>query len=330
MNRQLFEYHPTIGYRFIPGLQTREEHEGGGFLLRTNGSGFRCRHEFAARRTPGRFRILLFGDSYTAGMGVSDSRRYGDLLEELLPGVEVYNFGLPGSGTDQQYLIHREFAAEIEHDLVVIAAMVENIRRVASRFRPYSTLEGEQLILAKPYFELGPDGSLRLEHVPVPKEPLAPDSEEHRFVDRFGGLVRLRGAINRFGPEVKDLVQRLTRYQPLPAYDRSDDPAWRLMRAILERWFSELRAPAIVMPIPLYQYVEKTASAKAYQERFRELEGHPGVEVRDPLPDFHRHPPAERRAFRFPFDCHLTPSAHRVLAGFLARCVTPHLESRAA
>ena len=100
------------------------------------------------------FRVLLFGDSYTAGMGVSDAARYGDVLERLLPGVEVYNFGLPGSGTDQQYLIHREYAARYEHDLVVIGAMVENIRRVASRYRPYATLEGESLILAKPYFTL--------------------------------------------------------------------------------------------------------------------------------------------------------------------------------
>jgi carbamoyltransferase len=44
MNRQLFQYHPTIGYQFVPGLRTREEHEGGGFLLRTNQDGFRCRH----------------------------------------------------------------------------------------------------------------------------------------------------------------------------------------------------------------------------------------------------------------------------------------------
>ncbi len=200
MNRQLFEYHPTIGYRFIPGLKTREPHEGGGFLLRTNQAGYRCRHEFVARKAPGRFRILLFGDSYTAGMGVCDSARYGDLLEDLVPGVEVFNFGLPGSGTDQQYLIFREDAAGLEHDLIVIAVMVENIRRVASRYRPYLTLEGEELTLAKPYYSLEPDGSLELHHVPVPKKALPPDSEEQEFVDRFGKLAGIRHAVNRLGP----------------------------------------------------------------------------------------------------------------------------------
>jgi hypothetical protein len=333
MNRQLFQYHPTIGYQFIPGLQTREEHEGGGFLLRTNRAGFRCRHEFVSRKRPGTFRVLLFGDSYTAGMGVSDAARYGDVVERLLPDVEVYNFGLPGSGTDQQYLIHREYAAQFEHDLVVIAAMVENIRRVASRYRDYVTLEGQPLILAKPYFTLEADASLRLHHVPVPKAPLASESEEQRYVDRYGRLVWLRQAVNRFGPGLKDLAQRLTRYQPLPAYDKPDDPAWRLMKAILVRWSREARAPVVIVPVPLYQYVEKSASARAYQARFRELADLPGVTIHDPLPEFHRHTRAQRRGFRFVHDCHLTPSAHRVLGESLAhavRALLPVGGSRAA
>ncbi len=333
MNRQLFQYHPTVGYQFVPGLRTREEHEGGGFLLRTNQDGFRCRHEFTSRKRQGIFRVLLFGDSYTAGMGVSDAARYGDVLEALLPGVEVYNFGLPGSGTDQQYLIHREFATRYEHDLVVIGAMVENIRRVASRYRPYATLEGESLILAKPYFTLESDGALQLHHVPVPKAPLASESPEQRYVDRYGRLVWLRQAVNRLGPGLKDRVQRLTRYQPLPAYDKPDDPDWRLMKAILVRWSQEARAPVVIMPVPLYQYVEKSASARSYQARFAELSSLTGVTIHDPLPDFHRYPRAERRGFRFLHDCHLTPSAHRVLAQSLARAIRVRLPapgSRAA
>src|ERR1700755_2605937 len=110
MSIQLFEYHPVIGYRFIPGLKTRLEHEGGGYLVRTNDAGFRSEHEYTKAKTPGKFRILLFGDSFTAGDAVSNKHRYGDVLETLLPDIEVYNFGLSGSGTDQHYLIWREIA----------------------------------------------------------------------------------------------------------------------------------------------------------------------------------------------------------------------------
>ena len=42
MNRQLFEYHPAFGFRFIPNLKARVEHEAGGYLVRSNKSGFRC------------------------------------------------------------------------------------------------------------------------------------------------------------------------------------------------------------------------------------------------------------------------------------------------
>jgi hypothetical protein len=81
----------------------------------------------------------------------------------------------------------------------------------------------------------------------------------------------------------------------------------------------------IIMPIPLYHYVEKTSSAKAYQARFQELADPPHVTIHDPLPAFHRFDSAERRGFRFERDCHLTAPAHRVLVESLAGAIEPHL-----
>ena len=97
------EYHPVVGLRFIPGLRIRVDHEGGGYLVRTNAAGFRSEREFEPARTDGRTRILLFGDSFTAGDGVSNVHRFGDVLETLVPDVEVYNFGLPG--TDRKSVV---------------------------------------------------------------------------------------------------------------------------------------------------------------------------------------------------------------------------------
>lgn len=317
MNRQLFEYDPTFAYRFIPNLKARVDHEGGGYLLRTNAQGFRCKHDFVPGKSGDTRRVLLFGDSYTAGDGVSNKHRYGDLLEGLIDGVEVYNFGLSGSGTDQQYLIYRDLATEIEHDVVVIGVLVENIRRVMARLRPFVSAEGEDLILAKPYFDLEADGSLSLHNVPTPKDPIDPESlppEERAFLDEGGRMVWLRQAVNKMGSRVKDVAQKLTNYQPLPEYDDPEGPAWQLMKAILVQWLGELSQPAIVCPIPVYQYVEGTASPEGYRARFRELAELPGVTLHDPLDDFLAHSPEERRAFRFQEDCHLTPSAHQVLA----------------
>ena len=126
--RQLYEYHPTLAYRFIPGLQARVPHESGGYLVRANAQGFRCEHDFQPARSPSVRRVLLFGNSYTAGDGVSNPKRYGDLLEKAIPRLEVYNFGLPGTGTDQHYLACAELGQSIEHDALIIAVWVENIR----------------------------------------------------------------------------------------------------------------------------------------------------------------------------------------------------------
>jgi lysophospholipase L1-like esterase len=323
MSRPLFEYHPVVGYRFVPGLRARVPHEGGGYLVRANAAGFRSEHEFTPARPPGTYRVLLFGDSFTAGDGVSNRDRYGDLLERHVPGAQVFNFGLPGSGTDQQYLAWREMASGIEHDLLVLAVQVENIRRVASRMRTFEA-EGRQVVLAKPYFTLDADGSLSLHGVPVAREPLRPDQvapEDLAHLDRGGDHALVRKVVNKLG--VKDVVQTLTRYQPLPAYDRADHPDWRLMRAILSRWIAESTVPVLLMPVPLYQYVEETSSPDGYQQRFRELAADTGALLHDPLPDFHRLPKAERRQLRFGRDIHPTAAWHRVMADSLA----PRLES---
>src|SRR5689334_3461189 len=117
MWRSVTQHHPTIGYTFIPGIKSRIilPNENVGYLIKVNEHGFRCDHEFLPEKTGGMKRALLFGDSFTAGDGVSNAQRYGDQLERKIEGLEVYNFGLPGTGTDQHYLAYREFARAIEY-----------------------------------------------------------------------------------------------------------------------------------------------------------------------------------------------------------------------
>ena len=99
MTRNLFEYHPVIGYRYIPGLRARVRHEGGGYLVRANADGFRSDHDFREPKPAGRYRIALFGDSYTAGEGVSNGQRFCDLLEERLPQLDRIDlYETPGCG----------------------------------------------------------------------------------------------------------------------------------------------------------------------------------------------------------------------------------------
>ncbi len=316
--RQIFQYHPVIGWHYIPGLKTRVDHEGGGYLVSVNSAGFRS-HEITPEPPPGKFRILLFGDSITAGHGVSDSRRYGNVLEKNLPDTEILNFGLCGSGTDQQYLIFREFGSQLKYDMVIITSYIENIQRTSARYRVSVMADDDQVLLAKPYFVRDEAGELSLHHQPVPKDPIAlkdVSEAELEFAFRGGRLPGLRKIARKLG--VKELAQRVTRYQPLPQYSEEANPEWVLLEAVLRKWISEITSPVLICTLPVHQLVEQTCSDVPYQKHFEKLADPAKVTVHDMLPTLRSFTPEERRAFRFKRDIHPTPSAHAVYAEELA------------
>jgi lysophospholipase L1-like esterase len=316
--RHLYEYHPVVGYRYIPNLKARVRNEGGGYLIQVNEAGFRSNRSFMKPRTAGSRRMLVFGDSFTAGDSVPNHQRFTDLLETRLPACEVYNFGLSSTGTDQQYLIWREFAQGIEHDLVVIAVFVENVRRVAARYRPHCDEFGREHIYAKPYYTLE-RGSLQLHHMPPRPEPfedgeLSPDEKSH--IDSGGRFPLLRKLVTTLG--VREVVQHLTRYQPVPAYDSPDTADWKLMRAILTQWIRAIDKPVLLMPLPLPQHIDELCDAAPYQARFAELAAELGCTLHDPLPDLLRYLPGPRRRLRWEKDIHFTAEGHDALARSLA------------
>jgi len=317
----LFAYDPDIGYRFVPHLKTRVASPDGGYLVRTNGQGFRSDREF--ERDNAAPRILVFGDSFTAGDGVSNGSRYTDVLESLLPPVEVHNFGLPGSGTDAQFICYRKLAEGSPCQIVVLAVLVENIRRIVSAYRPSPGVEGGVELFPKPYFELEGERLVR-HHDPVPREPVtASELEGNDSVDRGGRFPALRRLVRSVG--LQGVVQQLIRYQPTPEYDSPTDPAWKLMRAILLAWRALIPQPVVLMPLPLYQHIEDTADASAYRQRFAELAAEGRFILHDPLADLLAHDPKTRRSFRFKKDVHLTPAGHRAIAESLAGTLRPLL-----
>ena len=317
------QYDATLGYRFAPGLKVRIPHEGGGYLVKTNRDGFRCNNEVTREKSTAR-RVLVFGDSYTAGDGVSNGKRYSDVLEQALGDTEVLNFGLSGSGTDQQYLIFDEYADKIEYDAVVIGVLVENIQRNVLRQREWSDRAGEALCVPKPWFDLSTTGELSLAGVPVP-QPYRKAVEESSGEGAPSALSSARKMVNLLGPGFKDTVQKLTRFQPLPEYDSADHPAWRLMEAILSRWVAQAKVPVVIAVLPVYQYVEKTASYADVRKRFDELAQKTRVPVHHLVDDLWTHSTEVRRSFRFQNDVHMTPLAHKTVGESMARFLAPLL-----
>jgi len=317
VNRQLFEYHPTVGYKFIPNLKARIQHEAGGYLLRTNREGFRSEIDFNNQKEPGKKKILVFGDSFTAGDGVSNKYRFTDLLNGMLSETEIYNFGLSGSGTDQQYLLYKDFGHAMEYDLLVIVVLVENIRRVKSHYRYYYNDLGEKMVYQKPFFELVGD-RLNLLNVPVNPNAMKMEdlpAEEQEKVDKGGKFELARTMVNALG--LKQVAQKFTKYQPVPEYGKANTPEWLTMKTILAEWIRMAKSKVVVVPFPLYQHIEETSSAVDYQKRFAELAIETGCVIIDPLPILQQYSIEERRNFRFKTDVHPTPLCHKAVAEIL-------------
>ena len=329
--RQVYQYDPVVGYKFIPELKARLRHVGGGYLVKTNKAGFQSDREFLGPKNPETRRILLFGDSFTAGEGVSNGFRYSDCLERMLPGLEIYNYGLPASGTDQHYLLYQNYAKDIDHDLVIIAVFVENIRRVASRYRRWFDGRGNPVVYAKPYYQISDTGELELCGVPPQKAPIAEgelEASERQFVaatERFPTLKKMLkwGQQNRLlsgalaNQDIKDRLLKLVGYQPIKEYDNPNNRDWLVMRAILEQWIRNHDRPVVVMPIPLFHHVAEIANPSSYQARLREAAASAGGHYFDPLEGMKRSSIAACREVFFE-DGHLNKEGHRILAASAA------------
>jgi carbamoyltransferase len=335
--QQIYEYHPAMGFRFTPHLKSRVPHDGGGYLVRANAQGFRSDRPFEKAKKPGVRRILLFGDSFTAGEGVSNGQRYGDWLEKMIPHVEVFNFGMPATGTDQHYLIYKEFARDIEHDLMIIGVFVENIRRVASRYRHFLDDQGRFVLYAKPYFTLE-GGDLTLHGAPPPKAPVREEdlpAEARRHIFTQARYPRMRETFMKLRDHplferavvksgLKETVMRLMRYKPLTEYDDPNGAPWRVMRAIIRVWVGQHDRPVMLVPIPIYHYVAGISSARTYQRRLREAVTGAGGYFEDPLAGLMAHSRAERHDFFYhKSDGHLTKLGHEAMA----KCLAPAVEA---
>lgn len=333
MFKSLWSYHSRLGHTYIPSLRSRVPFENGGYLLQTNSAGFRSDREFVRERPPGGRRALLFGDSQTAGNGVANSERFSDRLEQIVPGLEVYNYAVTMTGPEQHYLAYLE-SRDVEHDLVIVGLHVENIARIGRRFIGSLDREGREAIYARPYYQLEGD-ELVLGHVPVPKRPWTPETlpaEWSHFVYRTSGRLRHKALrevahrIRRSSPAVFETlwtgVQKVTRMQPVPEYDDPQNPSWLLLRAILQTWIRDSRVPVLIVPLPMWQFTEGLSDTTAYQTRFRELAADTGSPLHDPLPDLQQqYSDTERRSFRFKTDNHLSPHGHQALAESLAPAI---------
>jgi carbamoyltransferase len=295
--RQVFEYHPLIGWWHLPNLYARVPLGQTYHRVITNAVGMRSERNYPKVRTSGRKRVIFLGDSYTAGDGVSNGDRFTDLLERRYPNLDAMNFGLNGSGTDQQLLILESMAREYEADALVICICVENIAR--NLYDCFPSFDWREQLVAyrpKPNFVLN-GGKLELHNTPVPKE--------RRMAGELGdwhyGFPYIPGENDAYA-----------------IYKDSSSLHWLTMKAILCRMFAGVSGvPVFIVPMPMYNHYLGD-NGPTYLPRFAELaDDDRSIHLVDLLPAMHAVPMVERRGFRFPDDPHYTAAAHKLVADAL-------------
>lgn len=310
-------HHPLLGYEYIPGYRQALPQPGGGhYVLAINAAGIRASREYSVEKPAGKKRLLVFGDSFAAGQYVSNEDRFSELLERRLPEWEVINFGLEGTGTDQQLLIYQEVGSRYEHDAVLLMPFLQNIRRNLVEAREgFDPRTHEKKLLGKPRFELV-SGKLELRGVPVPTERTT--TRATNGAESNGGWKAKWSRLPGMNL-TKRLIYSIAPWEPFPEYRRSDTPAWLLMEAILNR-FGEVAQPRPFFIVPAF-YVSYVTfrMARNYLQRFSEFAARrPNVRIIDLLPSFRALGDQAVRAFFEPEDCHYSPLGHLTVADALA------------
>lgn len=165
-----YVYDPLLGWRNIPGWKASTL----GRSITINSKGLRDK-EYGYEKKSDTNRILVLGDSFSWGYGVSNEEIFTEVLERTLAKctspVEVINSGVSGWGTDQEYLFLISEGYRYSPDLIVLALYLANDLENNSKSKQYG--------LHKPYFV---DASLDLKNVPVP----FPDEKSAPFENSRG------------------------------------------------------------------------------------------------------------------------------------------------
>jgi hypothetical protein len=229
-----------------------------GWTIRPNGSkpqykanskGMRATREYPPRPEPGIVRVGAFGDSFTHGSGVPTGFTWEERLESSVPGLEVLNFGIPGSDPGQALLRYRREGVQYHSSIVLIGAMSENINRMVNTFRPfYFSRSG--IPFSKPRFDIE-RGKLVLIENPIrsineykellsdPERMLPRLGEHDYFYRRFHRRSRLDFLPSvRFARIIQNQYFNQPIFTPGGLYN-SRSEAYQVMFRVLDQFYRE-------------------------------------------------------------------------------------------
>jgi lysophospholipase L1-like esterase len=340
-----WEPHPLYGWRNIPGASGWESCYGECQVhVEINSLGLRDR-EITYEKEPGEQRILLLGDSITAGMQVPLEDTFAKILEEELNAAggagdwTVINAAVNGFGTDNELLFFREEASQYQPDIVILGMYLANDIYNNSYELEVST-GGSRF---KPYFELDENGELALQNYPVEGTDtwsvrLSSFFKRHFQLPRF--IAQTLNLRKQIAPALRPLVEltdgdagdnagnnNQQSNAPRPRmsicaeqYAPQVEEAWAITEALLKQLRQEVEASgaqfAVVM-IPASPQVVPPAEGKEwYCQRPNDLLGGfltaEGIPYLDLLEPFRSHMLDGGSALYYEKDFHMNENGHLV------------------
>ena len=149
-----FVHDELAGWKNAPNIDRVVEHHGS---IRTNAQGMRNDRDFSLEADDGRPRLMIVGDSYSFGHGISNEQTYAYQLASMMPDWDIMNLAVSATGTDQNYIMYEQYGEKFSPSIVILGFYLLNFNRNTFSFRDS----------AKPMYVPQADGSLLLTHSPV-------------------------------------------------------------------------------------------------------------------------------------------------------------------
>ncbi len=334
-HRMTMKYDPDISHIYVPNINARIPNENGGYFIKTNSSGFRSNFNYLLKKNS-KPRVLIFGDSNTAGDGVSNEERFSEIIGETL-NSESYNYGLSATGPDQQLLLYQKFAKNVENDLVILFLTVHNIERIKAKYwQSFERTTGKFVWVPKPYFTFKDKGHLKLNHVPVPmvrmennnengKEYIAPFTDGNKYLDQFNEYSTLRSIIKPITSSlnigIKKKLSKIKKFQPHPDYDNGNSKGWKLMEALIKEFRDKVEpSKLLIVPLPTPNYLLDQINP-SFINRFNTLKTERHINVFDITSKFMSLDKDEIVKLFFKKDSHYSAYGHYKIAEYVSHYI---------
>ncbi|MEX2301411.1 MAG: SGNH/GDSL hydrolase family protein [Bryobacterales bacterium] len=310
-----------------------------------------------SRKSDDVFRVLVLGDSFVEGAGVSDHEVFPAALSKRLNGAdqrgeyEVINFGVSGYSTDQELLAFEREGVKYDPDVTILAFV-------------YNDLEGNVASNAsgatKPRFELTPDTQSALGFIPNPPRP-----DQAAFL-KFKTQLRQRSRLYALATDAIHKLQFTREFlgalhvieasdgeppaKPFGffAVDNQDSAgaAWALTETLVGRLANAVdcqggRFCVVYVPPSFSVHDEDWTQFQtqfgggyerhAVRDRLREQATRQGIEFWDLTPALSAAANQDNDRVYYRHDTHWTPRGHAIVAAELEKLVEQHkatLQSR--